>query len=340
MTRVLHVICDLAGGGAERMVLELASRASGGGHAVAPLHRTGPLRAGFAARGVPLLDLDRERGRPGVAAVLRLSRLARRFDVVHTHLWAGDTWGRLGAALARVPVVVSTEHNTVAEAPWRQRLSVAMHPLSDAVVGVSSAAAERLVTAGVPRDKIEIIHNGVDLSALSPRAPQPRAVRVVLGVGRLTRQKGFDVLATAVAGMPGVSLQLLGEGEESMALQRAGARLLGWRADVRPALSRADVVVVPSRWEGFGLVAVEAMAAGVPVIATAIEGLDEVVGDAALRVPPDDPAAIATALRRLDADPALYRRLSAAGPRRAARFSVDVMVDAYERLYGRLLRRR
>lgn len=336
---MLHVICDLAGGGAERMVLSLAGHARDSRHSVAPVHPTGSLRPAFQDAGVPVIDLDRQRGRPGVRAALRLARIARDYDIVQTHLWAGDTWGRLGAGLARHPAVISTEHNTRPEDAWRQRVSVALHPVSRVVVAVSQAAADVARASGVPADKLRVLHNGVDLSGFQPLPAPQRPVTTVLGLGRLTRQKGFDLLADAVGRVPGLHLELVGEGEEAAALRAAGATLHGWVEDVRPLMSRADIVAIPSRWEGFGLVAVEAMASGLPVVAAAIPGLDEVVGDAALLVPPDDVDALAEALARLAGDAALRARLRAAGPARAARFSLDRMVQGYEALYRELLTR-
>ncbi|NOY25309.1 MAG: glycosyltransferase [Oligoflexia bacterium] len=335
---ILHIPCDLAGGGAERLVLELCSRASPGfRHAVAPVHATGALRPAFRAAGVQILDLDRRRGWPGGTAILRLARLARGFDIVHTHLWAGDTWGRMGAALAHHPVVVTTEHNTRPESAWRRRLSVGMHPLSQRIVAVSEAVSRSLLEGGVPASKVQVIPNGVDLGRFSPAPPRLTAPRRVLGIGRLVPQKGFDLLAEAVARCPGLQLDLLGEGPQAPALRAAGAHLLGWRADVRPALAAADLIVIPSRWEGFGLVAVEAMASGLPVIVTDVPGLRDVVGEAALAVPPQDVEALVGALRRLSVDAELRSRLARAGPARARAFSIQACVGTYETLYAELL---
>jgi glycosyltransferase involved in cell wall biosynthesis len=114
---------------------------------------------------------------------------------------------------------------------------------------------------------------------------------------------------------------------------------VGRADDVSARLSRARVAVIPSRWEGFSLFAAEAMAAGTPVVASDVDGLAEVVGDAGLLVPAGDPDALADALRRVLTDDALARRLSAAGRARAERFSIDATsqayTDAYRRLAGR-----
>jgi glycosyltransferase involved in cell wall biosynthesis len=134
-----------------------------------------------------------------------------------------------------------------------------------------------------------------------------------------------------------VHCRVIGEGEERAALLEYGLDIPGWTADVRPHLAWADVLAVPSRWEGFGLVVVEAMASGVPVVASRVDGLDEVVGDAGILVPPDEPGALASALGRVLEDRELRAELAAAGIRRSRLFGVDTMVAAYEQLYSDVL---
>ena len=113
-------------------------------------------------------------------------------------------------------------------------------------------------------------------------------------------------------------------------------QLPGWRPDIRPCLAQADALVIPSRWEGFGLIAVEAMASGVPVIASRVDGLAEVVGESGVLVPPEDPAALAAAIAALLSDPDQQARLRAAGLQRAQQFSIQRTVSSYETLYRQL----
>lgn len=338
MPRVLHIPCDLAGGGAERLVLDLCRRSSPAfQHAVAPLHRTGRLRASFQDAGIPIHDLGRWRGGPGLLAVGRIARLSRQFDIVHTHLWAGDLWGRLGAGLAGHRAVLSTEHNTRPEDSWRQALGVALSPLSRRVVAVSEAAREVLLSAGVAPARVAVIDNGVDLARFRP-APRPHGqIRTVLAIGRLVPQKGFDLLVQAMAGLPELDLLIVGEGPQAPLLRAPRVELRGWVPDVPALLAQAELVVVPSRWEGFGLVAVEAMAAGVPVIASDVPGLREVLGEAAVRVPAGDARALQEAIGAVAADPERRRRMQEEGLRQAARFGIEASVAAYERLYVELL---
>jgi glycosyltransferase involved in cell wall biosynthesis len=220
---------------------------------------------------------------------------ARDADVVHTHLWAGDQWGRVAARVAGRPVV-STIHNTEGDGPLRDRIARLTAPLAT-LVGASEAVADRLRSDGFSR--VRSIPNGIDLARFTRRPGVPERARRIVGVGRLTRQKGFDVLVEAVRGTE-LDVTLVGEGEDRSML--AGASLVGWQPDVARYLREADIVAIPSRWEGFGLQAVEAMASGVPIVASDIPPLREVLGDAAVFVPPGDPGAWRSALVELAPD--------------------------------------
>ena len=336
---VLHILCDLSGGGAERLVLDLC-RYSIFNATVATVHAGGALSDEFQRAGVEVRCAQRVRGRPGGRAVGRLARWAATADVVHTHLWAGDFWGRPSALLAGGRPVVTTEHNTRSDSPLRRRIWTAMAPLSKKIVCVSQAASQIVQAAGVPASRLAVIENGIDLARFSPthRSGQGR----ILAVGRLTRQKGFDVLLDALWHHP-AETTILGEGEDRGLLERRAAglpvSLPGWSPDIRPHLAEADVLVIPSRWEGFGLIAVEAMASGVAVIASRVDGLVEVVGDAGILVPPEDSVALADAIRRVLSDRALRESLRQRGLARSARFSIQRTVARYEALYRELCER-
>lgn len=346
MVRVLHIIWNLAGGGAERVVLDLCRAAPADVRcAVQPIAPGGALAGAFAGAGVTVLPPVRRGRRVGPGAVARLAAEARRHDLVHTHLWAGDTWGRLAGALARRPVV-TTEHNTRPDAGWRGRVSVGMARLSRRVVCVSEAAAAEARSAGVPAPRIRVIPNGVDLSHHRARPLPAGAPPRVLFLGRLVPQKGPDVLLAALellGDVPGLEVRVLGEGPLHPALarhplvQRGTVRLLGWCPDPAEHLAWCSLVAMPSRWEGFGLVAVEAMAAGRPLVASRVDALPELIGDAGWLVPPDAPGALAGALRGALADPAALASRGGRGPARAARFGLASMVDAYARIWRGVL---
>ncbi len=332
MIRVLHVLCDLSPGGAERLVLELCRRrAPDIDVRVATVQGLGPLEDAYRAAGIPLVMGGRPRGHLGVRALARLAAAMDDVDVVHTHLFAGDTWGRVAALLrrrgGRRPAVLTTEHNVNRDETWQRSVKRALAPVSDTIVCVSEAAA------AYTRDVegiggVRVITNGIDLARFGPHRGGDGTR--VLAIGRRVPQKGFDVLVDALP--EGLTLDIAGEGPWTTDHPRV--RLLGRREDVPALLAAADIVAVPSRWEGFGLAAAEALAAGAAVVASDVDGLREVVGDAGLLVPPDDPVSLATALSRLAGDADLRRELGVRGRRRAAeRFDIYDTVRHYEILY-------
>ncbi|MEC7947513.1 MAG: glycosyltransferase family 4 protein [Myxococcota bacterium] len=345
MLRVLHVIWSLAGGGAERVVLALARGAPADIRCtVQPIAPGGALEGDFADAGIFVLPAVRSGARMTGAAVARLAAVARRHDVVHTHLWAGDTWGRLAGFLAGRPVI-STEHNTRPDAGWRGRISAAMSPFSHQIVCVSDAAAESARRAGVRAARLTVIPNGVDLAHHVPTSLPEGVPPRLLFCGRLVEQKGADVLLDAVERLddiPDLEVRLLGEGHQRLALaehpvvREGRAELIGWRPDLRPHLSWCSVVVMPSRWEGFGLFALEALASGRPVVASGVDALPEIVGNAGWMVPPGDPPALAGMLRTVLGDPQEVAARAARAPGRARRFTVDAMVSAYADIWRRL----
>jgi glycosyltransferase involved in cell wall biosynthesis len=284
---------------------------------------------------------------------LLLVRLARtlRADIVHTHLVHADVYGGLAARL-RGTHLVSTKHN---DDPFRvgpfRFVERGLSHLADRIVTITDALHRFTVErVGVPADKVETIHYGLDSVpeawGVNPPDDVPDRARVLLAVARLTDQKGVDVAIRALAALPDDTvLVVLGEGPERAALVRL-ARELGLERrvllrgrvpDVNAWFGRASLLVHPARWEGFGLAVLEAMLAGLPVVATNVSALPELVvdGETGFLVPPDDPAAIARAIEQALAQP----ELGQAGLARArAEFSVARMSDRTKALYASLLR--
>jgi glycosyltransferase involved in cell wall biosynthesis len=285
----------------------------------------------------------------GVAAHLQLMRRLRP-DVLQLNLRHpyACQYALAAGLVTRGVRVVAVEHRPVPAADRLQRaLKRVTSPRLAAHVAVSNSSArevERL--AGLRPGSVRTIHNG--LAAVD--APPRHAGGALLGAaGRFVPQKGFDVLLTALAELPQASLLLVGDGPERPRLERLldelGLRdrveLTGWRDDASRLLAAVDAVVVPSRAEPFGLVALEAMGAGVPVVASDVDGLAEVVidGETGLLVPPDDPRRLAEAIARVLVDRELGRTLGARG-REVARttFSRERMTASYEDLYRAVLR--
>ena len=236
----------------------------------------------------------------------------------------------------------------------------------DRLVAVSRAARDHHVARGVPADRVAVVHNGVDPAAFAAgldRADCRRSVRaefglpadapVVLAVGQIILRKGWDVLATAAAGLPGGAHVLCvgarhGRKAETVGHERAvfetfdrtapgRAHRLGTRADVARLMLAADVLAHPARQEPFGRVLLEAAAVELPVVACPVGGTPEMLGDAYAPVPPGDADALAAALTRLLAGPAERARLAAAARARVARFTVEAAADGLAAVWDDVL---
>jgi glycosyltransferase involved in cell wall biosynthesis len=289
---------------------------------------------------VPALrDLD-----PALAwRVVRTVRLTNP-DIVHTHLVHADLYGAFNAR-----TLVSTKHN---DDPFRtgafRFVERALALRAARLVTITDALrCFQIERVGIPAAKLVTIRYGLDelprAWGRNPADDVPSDARVLLAVCRLERQKGLDVavraLAVVRASHPDVELVVLGEGPERGALEalardlRVPVRLLGRVPDVAAWLRRATLLVHPARWEGFGLAVLEAMVAGLPVVASRVSSLPELVvdGETGVLVEPDDPGALAAGIERVLAAPV---RLGEAGKRRAGEeFSVARMAEATVALY-------
>ncbi len=366
--RVLHLVTTLDRGGAENQLAAICRGLRARGRVepmVAYLKGAGELAPEFLAAGVPVARLGAS-GPGAPAGVLRAAALLRevRPDVLHTHLFKADL---LGATLGRrcgARRLVSTKHNEdlpLLRAPWQALGRRAAHA-ADRVVVISAAVGRFVEGAlGLPAGSTTVIRYGLD-PARHPRGDGgafralhgiPPGAPLAVAAARWTRQKGLDVLLDAARSLresvPGLRIALVGRGEEEADLRaRARARGLGgtvlfagFLADPGPALLAADVVVLPSRWEGFGLAALEAMAGGRPVVASSVGGLPEVLGETGRLVPPEDPEALAAALGEFLSPAALAAvRSGAAGEplreRVRREFPLEAALDAHEALYAGL----
>ena len=299
--------------------------------------------------------------RPGVRVELvedtvggfRRALIGAAADVVHLNLIAFPSCRSavLAALSLRLPVVL-VDHLPTAGLSWRGRLLQRLMTRACAARVALGEGARREVSefGGVPLRHILSIPNGVP--AIASAGPRARAPRPVLGVlGRLEQQKGVDLLLETLTALPDVELDVAGDGSERQRLQRLATelgvdprvRFRGWVADVPSFLREIDVLVLPSRQEAMPLTVLEAMHAGVPVVATAVGSVPEVVVDGVTGfvVPAEDVAALTTACRALVDDPELRSELGRHGRSRAAQLYSDAaMASAYDHLYRSVLRRR
>jgi glycosyltransferase involved in cell wall biosynthesis len=354
--RIVQLVPSFVLGGAEVFATQLAAALRDDGHDVTllALRDEGPLRARLdddlaaRARVIP------KRGRIDPTLIPRLAAAVRGADVVHSHLFTGLAWGTVAARLARVPVVVYTEHACHADdeafvPPLRRLLGRAV----DHVIACSDATRDAIARhRWFPGAPISVIPNGIPLRGRPQSAARPGPLRVGT-VGRLVEVKGQVHLIDAVARLVDegldVTLTVWGEGplradlEARAAKLGARCRLPGATDRVPDVLADLDVFVLPSLSEAMPITLLEAAAAGLPLVVTSSGGASTLLeaGAGGLVVPPADPAALADALRQLATQsPEARANLGAASRRTVeAGFSIEAAARAHVALYRRLRKR-
>jgi glycosyltransferase involved in cell wall biosynthesis len=362
-------------GGAETYVRATAPRlrAAGWDLRVLSLVSGGDLITGLRSEGVQVVELG-VRHKADLGGLLRLLRQWRadRPDLVHTHLYHAGVLGRLAARLLRIsPLVVHQHGLELARSGVRSLLDRSLSPLAQRYIASCEAVARQLsLREGIPARKISVIYDGI---GLDPGSGQPAAKEAggpeerqeftkafglqpgclhLVCVGRMAPEKGQAFLLEALAlldgQLPDLQTVLFGDGPLKEELEERCARLgltgrvrfAGQRQDIRRWLPFFDLFVLPSAWEGLSQALLEAMAAGLPVAATAVGGNPEAVleGETGLLIPPGDPTALASAIARLAQDPALRQRMGVAGRRRVeAHFDQAKTVQELGSLYEDLL---
>jgi len=363
--RVLYLSHAFMVGGAEEMVLNLVRHLPDRFEpAVMCINQAGPIGEEIRRTGVPFAVLGLT---PGVSRPLDVLRLrdavqAMAPDIVHTFLLTGSLYGRFAAMMSGVPIVIGTEVNIYEKKkPLHARLERWLMNGTDAVIASAESVKEHYVAqVGADPAKVDVIYNAVDWAQLQTTMTRAE-FRVSIGVpadapaagiiARLTEQKAHRVLFEALAQEPALArlhLVVVGDGELRNDLHSRAESLgifnrvhfLGARRDLGNILAAIDIFAMPSFWEGLPLSMVLAMGAGLPVVASRVAGIPEVVQDrvSGLLVDAGDSAQLALALAGLLQDSALRARLGEAA--RAfvrPRFGVDGYVSSIAGLYDRLL---
>jgi glycosyltransferase involved in cell wall biosynthesis len=352
--KVLQIVASLEVGGLESLVVDMArvARARDFASIICALDGGETLLSRRAtAHGVPVVFVNRGGGRrrPAVLASVASLVLREGVDVLHSHNATAHVLGAAAAALTRRPLVHTKHGNILPFQSFKAALIHRAAALATARIVAVSRLVERTVIEGyrVRSGKVTTILNGIDVGCYSRRAVRPGA-EVIGAVGRLSREKDYPTMLNAFNAVlekhASATLRIAGDGPVRAALEAEASRLgvagrarfLGLHGDIPRLLGELDLFVQSSVTEGISLTLLEAMSAGLPVVATDVGGNREVVVDGVtgFLVPARDASALAERICTLLGDPPLARRLGEAGQARVREmFSIERMVKEYHGVY-------
>lgn len=361
---VLHIINTLAVGGAERLLIDTLPimKAKGISVRVLLLVASGSaFEKQLGTDGIEVMSVDMRFGMFDPRLMFRLRGLMRSADIVHTHLFPSQYWAALANRIGGRGVIITTEHstsNTRAQHWLTSKLDTCIYGLYDGVICISEAVADFMRKRTPRHVEIRCIENGVVLPSADTLVVANRAEVVegladadfvMLQVARFSDQKNQDCVIRSLKHLPdNVHVVFAGYGVRLDACRQLAERLgvsarthfLGMRSDIDRLWSIADVGVMSSQWEGFGLAAVEGMAYAKPVIASNVPGLADVVQFGELLFTPDDEQALANRVMRLYSDATERQRLGELCKERAQQYDINNMVDSYIDFYNKLLRKK
>lgn len=371
LPRVLHLVETLQIGGTETQAVQTAlhQHSTGQQVVVGCLRAEGPLLEVLQLTCIPVIEFSKQKKLLSIHCVWQLLRLAvflrrERFKVLHCHDLMSNLLGVPAARLAGTPIVISSRRYLDLEwwrGSWRNRMVGWIYKLSTYVIVNSKSIRDLLIQRdGVRREKIQVIYNGIDLDRFGESvshhdatlsAIRKHSVLVAVAANMYSPVKGHATLIAAAKRVcddfPQVRFVLIGDGVERPRLEELVKRaelqehflFLGSRKNVPELLASCNLFVLPSESEGLPNVVLEAMAAGLPVIATAVGGVPELIQDGVtgLLVPSREPKELSASILRLLRDEELCGRLGRAGRERVVRdFTFDRLINVLKRLYTEL----
>ncbi len=360
-TRILYVITSLGIGGAERLLLSylrLLDHKKYDFHICTLWEKPDDLVRDISEYCTITSLGIKSRFNPSV--VLRLAKLFKHTkpDIIHTHLFQARFYSAMAHIISNYGILITHKHNSVNRKKHNIFIILEMISifLCKRVIAISNSVKSSLMRIEfVSSKKIFVLHNGIDYQKFFKIAVSNKILKekpIIIGtICRLEPQKGISYLLLAMkiilAKFPSVQLEIVGDGSLQQELKELTGKLeisnsvkfFGKFADVIPSYKRMNVFILPSLYEGFGIVLLEAMAAGIPVVATNVDGIREVVidGESGILIPPKNPEAIADAVLKLIENPRLAEKLVDEGLRRSKSFDIKEHVMKLDNFYANLL---
>ena len=357
--KILQVITSLSTGGAEKLISEITPMLRDKGHQVDVLAFDGAdtaFKKALTDKGIKVYSFGKGCNVYNPLFIFRLAKMMKNYDIVHTHNTAPQLFAAIGSVLCSV-VLCTTEHTTSnrrRDWKWYAWIDKWMYSRYRKVICISDSTEQNLrdfIKDG--SNKISTILNGIDVKRYSQAVPIDKSTitnhperKVIAMVAGFRYQKDQEKLIRAFNNLPvEYELWLIGDGERRSIIEQCikdnkledRVLLLGIRSDIPSILKSVDVVVQSSHWEGFGLAAVEGMAAGKPVIASDVEGLAQVVEGAGILFPLGDDKKLADIIKQLIEEQTYYQQVAARCWERAQMFDIQKMVDAYNEVYMGLM---
>jgi glycosyltransferase involved in cell wall biosynthesis len=348
---ILQIIDTLKLAGAERIVTDLAINLDKDKYNVIICclrKEGGPLVKELRKKGIKVIILDKKLGMDfSIIRKIRKIIKEEKIDLVHTHLFTANLWGRLAAILMNKTIIV-TEHNTDYWKNWLHKfIDKFLEKFTNKIITVSDGVSSFYQEyENIPRNKIKTIYNGIDLRKFSNSKHFSKKARIIGMIARLNEQKNYRNFLNAAYIInkqdTNINFLIVGEGPLKEDLEKYAQRLgknikfLGQRKDIPEIIKGIDIFVLSSDYEGLPLTILEAMAASKSVVATNVGGIPEAVedGKTGILVPPKNPDALANAIMKLLKNPRLRKQMGEAGRKRAEKyFTMEKMVKKYEDVY-------
>jgi len=359
--KIVYIINSFALGGAEKLLLDLCRQLDRQKFEpyVCTAVAGGPMAEDFEALGLPV-KIFIKKSKLGLGVIWQLVKFLKEVkpQIVHTHLFGGDTWGRIAAILAGVPIIISTEHNINLDESWLKKLiKFKLAIFTKKIIAVSQSVKNYSVKKEkINPKKIAVIYNGIDLHKFSFRGYQSIDLHNKISavtIARLEPQKGhyylIDAMPLIIKKYPNFILNIVGAGNLENELKNQAKDLglqdhvvfWGRRTDPENILPAMALFILPSIWEGLGIAILEAQAVGVPVLASKVGGIMEIIesGKTGLLFAPKNSEAIFQSIEKLLSDSDLQQKIvKNAHEQVKEKFSLENMVQAYEDLYLELAR--